>query len=98
MIYNSNENNAPYQNGGNTKVNKQLRALEESIDNVTYRLNGYVGTDDTEINGMIGDALDNIREDVDNAENAVANLGPRVSGLENTIDGYSTKIYSSSDY
>lgn len=95
MIYNSNENNAPYQNGGNTKVNKQLRALEESIDNVTYRLNGYVGTDDTEINGMIGDALDNIREDVDNAENAVANLGPRVSGLENTIDGYSTKIVTS---
>jgi len=95
MIYNSNENNAPYQNGGNTKVNKQLRALEESIDNVTYRLNGYVGTDDTEINGMIGDALDNIREDVDNAKNAVANLGPRVSGLENTIDGYSTKIVTS---
>lgn len=95
MIYNSNGNNAPYQNGGNAKVNKQLRALEESIDNVTYRLNGYVGTDDTEINGMIGDALDNIREDVDNAENAVANLGPRVSGLENTIDGYSTKIVTS---
>lgn len=95
MIYNSNGNNTPYQSGGNAKVNKQLRALEESIDNVTYRLNGYVGTDDTEINGMIGDALDNIREDVDNAENAVANLGPRVSGLENTINGYSTKIVTS---
>ena len=43
MIYNSNGNNTPYQTGGNAKVNKQLKALEEAIESVNDGFNDFLG-------------------------------------------------------
>lgn len=98
MRYNSNKSNRPTVGNelpysgqpGNPKINKQLKQLEEDINNVAGRLNGYVGEDDSEINGMIGDALDGIRDDVDGLETVTANLIPRLDDLENAVDGFAT--------
>ena len=92
MIYNSNGNNAPYQTGGNAKVNKQLKALEEAINNVSGALTNYVGTDPSEINGMVGDALTELRDDVDGLQTVAVNDGRRIDLLELTVGDLPVKV------
>lgn len=79
MIYNSNGNNVPYQGGGNAKVNKQLKELEEAIESVNDSFNDFLGkidlyTGEDFIHGYYG-------------ANRFTDNTNRVKALEATVNG-----------
>ena len=79
MIYNSNGNNTPYQSGGNAKVNKQLKELEEAIESVNTSFNDFLGkidlyTGEDFIHGYSG-------------ANRFTDNTNRVKALEATVNG-----------
>lgn len=79
MIYNSNGNNVPYHNGGNAKVNKQLKELEEAIESVNDGFNDFLGkidlyTGEDFIHGYTG-------------ANRFTDNTNRVKALEATVNG-----------
>jgi hypothetical protein len=79
MIYNSNGNNTPYQSGGNAKVNKQLKELEEAIESVNTSFNNFLGkidlyTGEDFIHGYSG-------------ANRFTDNTNRVKALEATVNG-----------
>ena len=84
MIYNSNGNNAPYQNGGNAKVQKELKALQEAINLVDANFNNYVDENDEDIV-----RIDN---NIDAIELSVSDIGTRLSTAEGKIAGYDTLV------
>lgn len=84
MIYNSNGDNTPYQTGGNAKVNKQLKALEEAINNVSGSLTDYEASNDI--------AVEELRDDVDGLETVAVNDGRRIDLLEETVGDLSVKV------
>ena len=79
MIYNSNGNNTPYQSGGNAKVQKELRALQEAINLVDANFNNYVDENDEDIV-----RIDN---NIDAIELSVSDIGTRLSTAEGKIAG-----------
>ena len=84
MIYNSNGNNAPYQSGGNAKVQKELKALQEAINLVDANFNNYVDENDEDIV-----RIDN---NIDAIELSVSDIGTRLSTAERKIAGYDTLV------
>lgn len=79
MIYNSNGNNVPYHNGGNAKVNKQLKELEEAIESVNDGFNDFLSkidlyTGEDFIHGYSG-------------ANRFTDNTNRVKALEATVNG-----------
>lgn len=84
MIYNSNGNNAPYQSGGNAKVQKELKALQEAINLVDANFNNYVDENDKDIV-----RIDN---NIDAIELSVSDIGTRLSTAERKIAGYDTLV------
>ena len=84
MIYNSNGNNAPYQSGGNAKVQKELKALQEAINLVDANFNNYVDENDEDIV-----RIDN---NIDAIELSVSDIGTRLSTAEGKITGYDTLV------
>ena len=84
MIYNSNGNNAPYQSGGNAKVQKELKALQEAINLVDANFNHYVDENDEDIV-----RIDN---NIDAIELSVSDIGTRLSTAEGKITGYDTLV------
>lgn len=84
MIYNSNGNNAPYQSGGNAKVQKELKALQEAINLVDANFNNYVDENDEDIV-----RIDN---NIDAIELSVSGIGTRLSTAEEKLAGYDTLV------
>ena len=84
MIYNSNENNTPYQSGGNAKVQKELKALQEAINLVDANFNNYVDENDEDIV-----RIDN---NIDAIELSVSDIGTRLSTAEGKLEGYDTLV------
>lgn len=84
MIYNSNGNNTPYQSGGNAKVQKELKALQEAINLVDANFNNYVDENDEDIV-----RIDN---NIDAIELSVSDIGTRLSTAEGKIEGYDTLV------
>ena len=84
MIYNSNGNNAPYQSGGNAKVQKELKALQEAINLVDANFNNYVDENDEDIV-----RIDN---NMDAIELSVSGIGTRLSTAEEKLAGYDTLV------
>ena len=84
MIYNSNGNNTPYQSGGNAKVQKELKALQEAINLVDANFNNYVDENDEDIV-----RIDN---NIDAIELSVSDIGTRLSTAEGKIAGYDTLV------
>ena len=84
MIYNSNGNNAPYQTGGNAKVNKQLKALEEAINNVSGALTNYETSNDS--------AVQALQNNVTDLQNTSVSDGRRIDALELTVGDLPVKV------
>jgi hypothetical protein len=84
MIYNSNGNNTPYQSGGNAKVQKELKALQEAINLVDANFNNYVDENDEDIV-----RIDN---NIDAIELSVSDIGTRLSTAEGKLAGYDTLV------
>ena len=84
MIYNSNGNNTPYQSGGNAKVQKELKALEEAINNVTANFNDYVDDNNADIT--------RIENNISAIDTTVSGLGTRLSQAEDTIAQLPTQV------
>jgi len=84
MIYNSNGNNAPYQTGGNAKVNKQLKALEEAINNVSGALTNYETSNDSAVQALQGN--------VTGLQNTSVSDGRRIDALELTVNDLPVKV------
>ena len=84
MIYNSNGNNTPYQSGGNAKVQKELKALENAINNVTANFNDYVDDNNADIT--------RIENNISAIDTTVSGLGTRLSQAEDTIAQLPTQV------
>lgn len=84
MIYNSNGNNAPYQSGGNAKVQKELKALQDSINSLTARFNTFEDATNTDIGAL---QTNEVTQDTN-----IAGLGTRVSATENKLTELETDV------
>ena len=84
MIYNSNGNNTPYQTGGNAKVQKELKALQEAINLVDANFNSYVDQNNADIT-----RIDN---NIDAIDGDVTEIGTRLSTAEGKLEGYDTLV------
>lgn len=84
MIYNSNGNNAPYQSGGNVKVQKELKALQDSINSLTARFNTFEDATNTDIGAL---QTNEVTQDTN-----IAGLGTRVSATENKLTELETDV------
>ena len=84
MIYNSNGNNAPYQSGGNAKVQKELKALQDSINSLTARFNTFEDATNTDIGAL---QTNEVAQDTN-----IAGLGTRVSATENKLTELETDV------
>ena len=84
MIYNSNGNNTPYQIGGNAKVQKELKELQEAINLVDSNFNNYVDSNNADIT-----RIDN---NISAIDGSVSNINSRLSTAEGKIAGYATNV------
>ena len=84
MIYNSNGNNTPYQSGGNAKVQKELKELQEAINLVDSNFNSYVDENNADIT-----RIDN---NISAIDGTVSDIGTRLSTAEEKLTNLNTLV------